>query len=316
MHHRYDTTNIPTEVLRTFVAVIEAGNFSQAGNVLGLTQSAISAQIRRLEQVVGRQVFQRSTAGMQLTEHGKVVLSYARRILAMNDQLLSHSRSNSAPDQIRIGMPRWMPDKNLVDIVRSCSSIHGREKVSFRCDSLENLMRDLSAGQLDLTLLCNVAEPPGMMVVEWWEDMHWVKSPSLKLNTDIPLPFVSWHGSMSDRLATKAFADAGIQYVISFSAPDVWTRVAAVSAGLGIMIVADRLTSRDVQIATESFLPPLPLTRKGIYAREGLELESVEPVAAALEACIRPMPSNVVTANIRKVLPDNRSVRPRKVQRR
>jgi DNA-binding transcriptional LysR family regulator len=316
MQHRYDNTNIPTEVLRTFVVVVEAGNFSQAGNVLGLTQSAISAQIRRLEQVVGREVFRRSAAGMHLTEHGKVVLSYARRILTMNDQLLSHSKPNHTPHQIRIGLARWLPDNMLTDVVRKCSSIQGRDKVSFRCDNLEHLMRDLISGQLDLALLCNVPDPHGIMVREWWEDMYWVKSPELTLSPDAPIPLVSWPGSQSDRLAAKAFAEVGLQCEISFSAPDIAGRLAAAAAGLGVLVVAERHITRDVQIATESFLPPLPPTRKGIYAREGLELESVEPVAAVMEACIRVMPANVLTANIRKALPDNRVIRPRKVQRR
>ena len=148
------------------------------------------------------------------------------------------------------------------------------------------------------------------MLTEWWEEMYWVKSPRLTLNFNAPLPLVSGPGSMSDRLATKAFTEAGIQYTIAFSATELASRVAAVAAGLGIMIVPERLITRGIEVANDEDLPSLPHTRKGLYIRDALDLRSVEGVARALETCIRPTSSNVITVKI----PDRPKMRRRKIQ--
>ncbi len=92
MQHRHDNLNIPIELLRSFVAIQESGSFTKAADLLKLTQPAISAQVKRLQQLVGGEVFTRTGFGVSLTEKGEVVSRYARRILAMNDQILLFGR--------------------------------------------------------------------------------------------------------------------------------------------------------------------------------------------------------------------------------
>ncbi len=288
MHRRYDHANIPIEVLRTFIAVNDAaGNFSKAALALGLTQPGVSAQIKRLQSIIGKALLHKTPAGTRLTDDGTLVLLHARRIVAMNDQLLSHSRPAQLPDQIRIGMPRWVRKTTFVDIVKQCSAAHPNGRVSFRCDTLEHLTHDLCTGGLDIALLCDVSSPPGLVLDEWWEKLLWVKSPGLVLKPGVPIPFISWAGTSSDRYAAQAFNDAGIQYFVSFSAPDLASRVAAVVAGLGIMILSAARVSDDVEIATDPHLPALPAMRKGIYLRQSIDLGSVEAVARVLAVCVK-----------------------------
>jgi DNA-binding transcriptional LysR family regulator len=195
MHRRYDHANIPIEVLRTFIAVNDAaGNFSKTALALGLTQPAVSAQMKRLQQVIGKPLLQKTATGVRLTDDGTVVLLHARRIVAMNDQLLSHSRPSLQPDQLRIGMPRWVRKTNLIEIVKKSFAAHPNGRVSFRCDNLEHLTHDLYAGLLDIALLCNVSTPPGPIFDEWWEQLYWVKSPHLVLKPGVPIPLISWAG--------------------------------------------------------------------------------------------------------------------------
>src|ERR1700748_1798292 len=89
MYRRHEFINIPIEILRTVVAVGETGSFSKAGTRLGLSQPAISAQVKRLQILVGGPVFAKTAGGMTFTDRGQRVLGYARRLIEINDQILS-----------------------------------------------------------------------------------------------------------------------------------------------------------------------------------------------------------------------------------
>ncbi|HZD90186.1 MAG TPA: LysR family transcriptional regulator, partial [Pseudolabrys sp.] len=97
-------TNIPTDLLRTLVAVVDLRSFTKASVLLGLTQPAVSAQIKRLQYLLGGELFDRSVQGIKLTQQGETVVSYARRMLSINDQIVQLSASDSRPGMvIRVG---------------------------------------------------------------------------------------------------------------------------------------------------------------------------------------------------------------------
>ena len=106
MQRRHEADNIPIELLRSFVVIQELGSFTKAAETLFLTQPAISAQMKRLQRLVGGEVFIRSGFGISLSEKGKIINRYARGILAMNDQIMSLSG-----DCCRGGSTsRWYPE--------------------------------------------------------------------------------------------------------------------------------------------------------------------------------------------------------------
>src|SRR5882757_2299518 len=156
MHHRYDKTNIPIELLRTLVAIAELGSFTKAGSALNLTQSAISAQVKRLQQLIGAELFTRSGPGLGLTAHGEFVLGYARRILTMNDQilLLRSARPNAG---LRVGFPISFAEMMLPLVANPAP---GLGHVSFRCDRSEDMRKSLAAGLLDIAVLTEPARKP------------------------------------------------------------------------------------------------------------------------------------------------------------
>ncbi len=107
-------TNIPTDLLRTFVAVVDLRSFTKAANSLGVTQPAVSAQIKRLQFLLGDDIFDRSTQGVSLTPHGETVLNYARRLLSLNDQIVRLGGIEPAPElTIRVGTPSDYVASNL-----------------------------------------------------------------------------------------------------------------------------------------------------------------------------------------------------------
>src|SRR5664279_3151315 len=99
-------TNIPTELLRTLVAVVDLRSFTKAAAAMGVTQPAVSAQIKRLLSLLGEDLFDRSAQGISLTPHGELVVSYARRLLSINDQILHLGGAAPHPELVvRIGTP-------------------------------------------------------------------------------------------------------------------------------------------------------------------------------------------------------------------
>jgi DNA-binding transcriptional LysR family regulator len=177
---RYESRNIPIEILRSFVTVVETGSYTRAGELLDLSQAAVSAQIARLRRILRGELFTRG-AERQLTSRGAIVLSYARRIVAMNDQLLATAGPKPAPRQLLVGLPRWYDYERLVELIRACSNAEVSEKVTFRCGDLAEFTRDLNTGSIDLAYVVNPSEQPGRPVFEWYEPMHWTKSPRLAL---------------------------------------------------------------------------------------------------------------------------------------
>jgi DNA-binding transcriptional LysR family regulator len=286
---RYESKNIPIEILRSFVTVVDTGSYTKAGELLNLSQAAVSAQIARLRRILHGELFTRG-AERQLTSRGTIVLGYARRIVAMNDQLIATAGPRPAPRQLLVGLPRWYDYSRLVELIRACSEADVSEKITFRCGDVAEFSRDLNTGSLDIAYLANPAEQPGRPVFEWQEPMHWTKSPKLSLSPHEPIPLVGWPGTLSERLASKLLADAQMSYNTVFTGADHASRKAAVAAGLGLMLMMRRAMTPELVIADEPFLPPVPYVKTGIYAREGLNLRRIMPLVQILEALLRPPP--------------------------
>ena len=244
--------NLPVELLRTLVAVNKSGDLVEAAGTLGTAPAQVQAQVAKLEETLGVMVFERLSAGnVRLSDHGKIVSRYAERLLSINDRLSQQLHTPTTATKLRVGLPRWVLKEKLVEIAQRCGAEVGTNRLSLRCNSLEELVRDVSTRVLDVVALCSMTEPVGAMVTEWWEDMYWVKSPALRLHRRRPVPIVSWPGSMSDRLVGEALGKAGIDYTVTFTASDLSTRLAAVAAGLGVMVLPERVLGMDVCVAGE-----------------------------------------------------------------
>jgi DNA-binding transcriptional LysR family regulator len=102
-------TNIPTELLRTLVAVVDLRSFTKAAQSLGVTQPAVSAQIKRLQGLLGADLLDKSAPGVSLTSSGELVVNYARRLLSINDQILDIAGPRPAAKTVRIGQPATSP---------------------------------------------------------------------------------------------------------------------------------------------------------------------------------------------------------------
>src|SRR5689334_17409600 len=132
-------TNIPTDLLRTFVAICELGSFTKTANLLDLTQPAVSAHMRRLESMIGADLITKSLTGVVLTECGIEVLRHARRMLAINDQIVTGSGVEAQPQVVRVGVPNIHAPAVLGGILREGREFRSQFRLQVRCDHSHGL---------------------------------------------------------------------------------------------------------------------------------------------------------------------------------
>jgi DNA-binding transcriptional LysR family regulator len=284
MHRRHTKKNIPIELLRALVTIVDTGSYTKAADTLDLTQSAISSQIARLGRLLGGSIFAKGQGNMTPTKRGLLVLQYARRMLSMNDELLTFAGPNSAPRQFVIGLPSWLGRERLIEIFERCSA---SEQVSFRCDRVERLLGDLNVGSIDVAYLCNTINSPRSVIAQWTEPTVWMKSPKLALRPGAPIPLISWPGTTGDRVAVELLEGRGMQFFVAFSAPEFSARLAAVAAGLGVLATQARCIIPGIEIVRDG-LPALPANKAGIYARDGLNLDRHAPLLRTLTDLLVP----------------------------
>lgn len=288
MQRKGDDRNIPIDLLRTAVAIAETGSYTKAARELGLSQPAVSLQVKRLQKLFVGEIFDVSTGRPQLTAYGEVIVESARRILGINDELLSMANVKPhAANQIVVGIHNSIATTLLSRVFKSLSCQEGYEVV-FRNLSTPLLLKGLEGGYIDIAILTGPIRTPPMAVMEWWEPLYWVKGREFQIDLSKPVPLVSFPGGFSDRMAIGALKRAGLRYRIAFVSSQMNSRIAAVRAGMGMMVLATRSLTDEVHIVDDPALPELPRVRCGIYLRHGIERSEAEWIVGALESALRP----------------------------
>jgi DNA-binding transcriptional LysR family regulator len=284
MQHRHQHTNIPTEIIRTLVVIAETGSFTKAGEKLGLSQPAISAQVKRLQTYVGGAVFDKTSGGVALTPRGNLVMTHARRFLDANDHILSLGGTVSDTAAIRVGMSVFYMDQFLAAWKKERSAI----QVNFESSNSGSLAKGFADGYLDVVCMLYPTQDDVGLVESWTEEIVWVRSKDFVLSPGAPIPLVSWLGNRADLPSIKALEKSGLNYRIAFASSDHHSRLSAVAAGIGIMALPRRHAADPLVIAQEYYLPPLEPLRAGIYVRAGVDMDAVEPVVKVLRKLSRP----------------------------
>src|SRR5437764_5905286 len=167
--------NIPTDLLRTLVTVVDMRSFTKAARVLRVTQPAVSAQIKRLQFLLGYELLDKRTPGVSLTPRGEIVVRHARRLLMVNDEILESTRHGRVKT-LQVGIP---PDYGGSRIPAMLGGFRSRwPEINFNVNSgsPESLMRDLKQGDLDVALVVTDAELPIEPRYAWRRAAGWVRS--------------------------------------------------------------------------------------------------------------------------------------------
>lgn len=284
-----DKTNIPTDLLRTFVAIHELGSFTKTAQLLELTQPAVSAQMKRLESLIGADLIEKNLLGVRLTECGLEVLRLGRRILSVNDQIVSSGGQQPSPRTVRIGIPNIFAPSKLAKILSECRGKAGALRLQICCEHSNGLLRGVRSGYLDMIFILGNEEDMGTALTTWSEDLVWVRAPDFVLEPGAVVPLVSSPNLLfPDRMAMAVLDQANRRYEIVFTAFDTLARRAAAAAGLGYFAVARSLVPEPLVIEEPGVLPALPSATMGIIVREDLDTKGLAPLISAFKSVLMP----------------------------
>jgi DNA-binding transcriptional LysR family regulator len=281
-------TNIRTDLLRALVAVVDFHSFTKAGHALGLTQPAVSAQIKRLQYLLGGELFDRSSQGVSLTPHGEMVVSYARRLLSINDQIVHLGGTDPQPElMIRVGTSSDFVASMLPDILARFRECWPDVRFGVRTDYYDALVRDLRSGALDIFIGLSMSPPPDARHSRA-EEVVWARGVNTRLDPHRPVPLVTYgEPCVYHRLAVTALKSAGLDWEDVFTGPSMNSLDGAIAAGLGVMAVTRRRADDiGLLIWEDAPLPKLPDLFSGIYLREGGARAAYEQLADDIAAVL------------------------------
>lgn len=224
--------NFDLDTLRTFVSGVELGSFARAADRLGRSPSAVSLHLRRLEDQAGRPLLHKQGRGLIPTEAGEMLLTYARRLLALNDEAMDALRGEAVAGTVHLGLPQDFAEGVLPAVLARFAAAHPAVRVEVSVERTVTLRDGIEAGRFDLAMFWDRDAASAVARVP----MTWLGPRArFRRNQDAPLPLVVFEPPCLFReAATTALDAAGIPWRIVFSSPALSGLLAAVAAGLGV----------------------------------------------------------------------------------
>lgn len=233
-------TNLDTNVLRTLVFADRLGGFGRAAERVGRSQSAVSQQIRKIEEQIGEPLFEKAGRGLVPTPAGEILLAYARRILDLNDEAVIAIRGSMARGTVRFGLPPDLAEAWLPDVLGRFNRAHPGVELETVVERNLALVDRLDRGELDLALTLGQADRPDARPLAAL-DATWIGPPADRFGwtpaKGEPLPLVVTQAPCFFRQRALATLEAaGIAWRIALTSPSARSLWAAVEAGLGVTL--------------------------------------------------------------------------------
>jgi DNA-binding transcriptional LysR family regulator len=251
--------DLDISLLRTFVAIVDTGGLTSAGKKVGRTQPAITHQIRRLEDAIGKTLFADKRKHLSLTHDGEVLLEYARSILRLNDEARGHFSAPDIAGHVTIGTPDLYASYLLPEVLGNFSRAHPQVEIQLRCTRSVHLHAALDRDELDIALMTNQPEfRRGQLVRR--EPLVWVAGLHSQPETRKPLPLaVLPEGSVYRHHTLEALGAAGVKWSIRSVSDSIAGLQAGVLAGLAVSVFPQCAVVPGIRCLDESDgLPKLP----------------------------------------------------------
>jgi len=249
------------DLLRTFVAIAETGNFSSAAKAVFRTPSAVSMQVKKMEESLGRPLFARDSRSVTLTEDGERVLAHARRMLALDRELVAAFHPQTMTGEVRLGLPDDMAEEVLPDMLRRFACTHPGVAINALVDNTGPMLRMINEGRLDLAVVSRlpsqVKDRPGEVLFE--EQLVWAGCKSGVAHEMDPVPVTVWDKSCAWRKAgLEGLEDEKRNYRIVLESGSLAGQKSAVHADLAVApIPRSTLGGCIVEVPFEAGLPRL-----------------------------------------------------------
>ncbi|MBY3444414.1 LysR substrate-binding domain-containing protein [Rhizobium laguerreae] len=273
------------DVLRTFSTGMELGNFAKAAERLGRSTSAVSAQLKKLEEQAGTPIFRKAGRGLALTDAGETMLGYARRLLELNDEAAAAVHSVELEGWVRLGLQEDFGETLLPEVLGRFARAHPKVRIEARVVRNAELLARVTSGKLDLALawsdgtLTAHCERIGEVPMRWIGPAD--GAPGWNAGSGEPMPLASLEAPCLLRsAATRALDQAGISWRLAFVSPSLGGLWAATAAGLGLTIRTPiGLPAKVRPLAPEAIgLPDLPKLGLVLHRAEA----EPQPAAARL----------------------------------
>lgn len=251
--------NIPIDALRSFVKIAELGSFTQAGEQLGRSQSAISLQIKKLESLIEQPIFYRKGHNFELTSSGQTLMKYATQILQLNDKALGELDNRIIAGKVRLGIPSEFAIALLPKIVASFARENPQVALEVMCDLSRNLNTDIKQNKYDLILSLldenhpnDRPKPENVSQHKHFskdDELVWVASPQYPIKSDEPIRLiVAPEGCIYRKRAIKHLNESHISWQIVYTIMDLSGMQAAIEEGLGITVLAKSTVPNSLSI--------------------------------------------------------------------
>jgi len=260
--------DIDVTLLRTFVSVVEAGGMTKAASVQNLTQAAVSQQIKRLEDLFDSPLFDRSQKKLRLTAIGERLLSHAKRMVALNDEIWSNMTAPAFEGEINMGVPGDIFKPFIPPILRSFAQSCPNINLVMHSSATTDLLEDLENGKLDLTLTTEAAPAADMMMAD---QLVWAGMRGGQAHRQKPLPMaLGSDRCMFRSYALSALADRGVEWKLTCHVGSNEPIIALLEADLGVAPFLSHTVPADLEILPEaSGLPKLPMFYINMYLKQG-----------------------------------------------
>ena len=273
--------------LHTFTAIIDHGSFTKAAGQVFKTQSAVSMQMRRLEERIGKQLFIKDGRGNRLTAEGEKLLNYARRMIRLNDETLAAFDDSRLEGMLRIGTPDDYADRYMPEIIGRFAKSHPNVELYVVCESSADLAEKMGRGELDIALVTHnpLARASDIMRTE---PLCWVSSANHPLRDDMPVPLaVGRRECMWRQLACSALDAAGREHQILFTSWSSTVIASAVLAGLAVSVLPESALRTGMRVLSGSDgFPSLPPVQIGIMKRPGFSAPLTTAITDHIAACL------------------------------
>lgn len=276
--------NLDTAALRAIVAVADAGGVTRAAGLLNLTQSAVSMQVRRLEEALDVQLFNRAGRKMEPSSEGEKLISYARRMLALNDEALMRLAPQSFDAELRLGVPYDIVAPQMPAILRDLSLGWPRMRINLVSSYSRTLKEKYAAGEFDMILTTEFPPPEGVEVLAR-RKLVWIVSPDQRAAQVRPLRLAFKETCFFRPVAHAALDAAGIPWENAFDGDSETVVEATVAAGLGISArIEGHVAHGCVALGPEAGLPDLGASFICLYDSGQAQGELADALRAALRS--------------------------------
>lgn len=282
------TIHLDSDLLRTFVAVADLENFTRAADAVGRTQSAVSMQMKRLEELVGGPLFERGPRGVALTRRGGDLLVNARRIVDLLNETAASLATPALGGSVRIGIPEEYGAKVLSRALSSFDKTHPNVEIMVRHASSAAQMAALEAGELDLAVVFEWQDAPKGEVLTV-DPTVWATSETHGRHEDRPLQIALYDSSgWCTEFALRSLESRGIAYRIVYRSDTSGGLTVAVSSGLAVAPLSrSNIPAGCRELTAADGFGDIDASNVVLYRRKGANGDAVLAMAGAIREAFR-----------------------------